>query len=235
MSEKGIVIEFEADLTGMIKSDFEQAVEIADAIIKHTKETGDPYPALEVLRKIERLKNMTAIAKAKVLHFLDKFWYEYQIDVPFIETVQTFVGLNNSTVIKRYIKIWDLFETNQIPKDIQTQIRQRPIKDLVPIMGALNQGYEISDDVWESLIYASDFAEVARIVREDVRGAEPRSHAINYRLDRRDGSLYAINQGAKYHMGRLNISTSDPIVKTAILRAVNKLGIEIYDLENEND
>lgn len=233
LPEEGITINFETDISAITKTDFEQALGLADAIIQYTKETGDPYPALDVLRKIERLKNMTSITKAKVLHFLNKFWYEYQIEAPFLETIQTYLGLTNATVVRRYIAIWDMFETNKIPEEFQERICKRPIRDLVPIVGAINQGYSFSEDDWERVLDARDFGDVARIIREDVKGKEPRSHAISYILDKRDGSLYAVNQGERFNIGRLNVATSSPVVRSAILRAINKLGIELYNLEEE--
>lgn len=221
------------DSESMIESDFNIAINFADRVIAKTIEQKDPYYALDHLLQLERFKNISAIAKAKILHFLSRFWIENQIEADFIETVMSYVGLNSKLVISRYIAIWDMFESNLIPENVQEELKERPVRDLVPIMGALSQGYEFTDQNWDDILHSNGLTQVARIVREDVKDAEPRSNAINYKLNRSSGALYAVNQGRSYYIGKFNMSTDNPVERSAILRIINNIGIQIYSLEND--
>lgn len=228
-----VEITFDTDVKAVTTSDFDQAVQIADGIIQKTKDAQDPYIALEALRQMDRLRNLVGISKAKVLHFLNQYWEEFQIKSPFLETIMSYSGLTNSQVIKRYIQIWDMFDKNVIPQEYIDQIKSKPINDLTPIMGALSSGYEITDKDWIEIARTKGNAEISRYIREFVKEVEPNSRAIIYLLDKRDGNLFSVINGVRYVIGKIILRGHDEHAQRAIARLVENMSIQIVHEEEE--
>lgn len=231
----GMELIFDTDVKNLAVSDFDQAERIADNIIQQTRELQDPYYALEALRQMDRLRDLVGIAKAKVLHFLNKYWAEFQIKSPFVETILAYSGMTNPQVIKRYIKIWDMFDKNLIPEKYLDDIKSKPINDLTPIMGAIVSGYEISDEDWKEIASRKGNYTIANYIRENVKEVESKATAIFYAVDRRDGMLYAITNGSRYSLGRLVFRGQEEPARRAITRLIETMNIEILHEEEENE
>lgn len=222
-----IELVFDTDVKAVAQSDFDQAVIIADGIIAKTRELKDPYHALEAIRQMDRLRNLVGISKAKVLHFLNKYWEEFQINESFMEVVLAYSGLTNRVVIKRYIQIWNMFDQKLIPEEFVDEIKQKPINDLTPIMGALVSGYELSNEDWKEIAERKGNSDISNYIRTQVKNVEPISRAITYVLDKIDGTLYAITYGHKYAIGKITLKNVDEPARRAITRLIETMNIQI--------
>lgn len=229
----GMEIIFDTDVKNITTSDFDQAVQIADNIIFKTRESQDPYYALEAIRQMDRFRNLVGIAKAKVLHFLHNYWSEFQIKSPFLETMIAYSGLSHPEVVKRYIKIWDMFDKKLIPEEFLEEIKNKPINDLTPIMGAIVSGYELNDDDWAEIAHRKGNSEISKYIRENVKQIEPLTRAIFYSLDKESGVLYAITNGTRYSIGRIILRDQEEPAKRAITRLLETMNVIINEGEDE--
>lgn len=228
-----IEIVFDTNIRHIATPTFRQAEQIADSIIAKTRELQDPYYAFEALRQFDTLRNLVGIAKAKVLHFLNKYWVEFQIQTPFLETISAYSGLSNTEVIKRYIKIWDMFENGSVPEQFIDGLKAKPINELTPIMGALQAGYKLDEDNWEQVSELRGNHAISNYLRENVKKTEPRVQAIVYTLDKIDGMLYATTNGTRHRIGRLVLTGQEEQGKRAIARLIENMHIYIINEEEE--
>ena len=158
-----------------------------------------------------------------MLYYIYSKWDEFGIDDEFEDVVYEYVGLHKYTV-QKYVKVWAMHQENRIPAKYEQEILQRNIKEQIPIANALVQGYKIDDENWDKLSNASDFNEVARIVREDIKGKEPSIDALRLMIDDM-GGIWVYKAGQKKLVGALNIHDDNEIVKQAIQRIMNNCGI----------
>ena len=221
----------DADAKSIAKSNFQLGEELADKIIAQTEITKDPYYALDSLMNIERINSITGIAKAKILHYLLSHWNDFGIQEPFVEVMQSYSGLSSANVIKRYINIWELFASDTIPPEYQEELKQKPINNLTPLISTLNAGYELEDKQWEEVIDADNNWQVQDAMRR-VKGSEPTVRSLFYVFDKVSGILYAINQGKKYIVGRLIMTSQEDVVRRAIMRLLERLNVKIVEEVN---
>lgn len=174
------------------------------------------------LQAMVKMAKMNGLGLACGLYFIKKHWEEYKIDDEFTDYAFVELGLHRHT-IDRYVDVWAMYDTNAVPDDFAPRIMQQNIKSQIPIAKAVAQGYEIDDATWEDLADATDYTEVAKIVRE-VKGREPRKGSMQIFLDR-DGTLHAISDGMMYEIGYLNTMEEDDVVEKAVERIVNNSGI----------
>ena len=229
-----IEITFDTSVRHMITPTFAQAEQVADSIIEKTKELQDPYYAFEALRQFDILRDVVGLAKAKVLHFLNQYWEEFQIQAPFMETITMYSGLTSQETIKRYIRIWDMFDKGIVPSEYIDKLKSKPINELVPVMGALKAGYELTDENWQRITEIKTNPAIARYIRDEVKATEPRSNAINYVLDKSNGMLYAKIDQVSYRLGRLVLQEQEEPAKRAISRLIETLHVRIVK-EEENE
>src|SRR4030042_6546715 len=97
------------------------------------------------------------------------------------------------------------------------------IKSQIPIAQALDAGYEIDDTEWEELVEAPDFSTVNAKMR-DIKGKEPRSHALLLMIDR-DGGIKAIKNDVQVYVGWLNVDDENDVVHQAINRIEKGAGL----------
>ena len=194
-----------------------------DKILAEAVEKKDAYIALNACKELVQVSKISGLGLAKMLYSIFTKWDEFGINDKFEDVVYEYVGLHKYTVHK-YVRVWAMHEEKRIPAQFEQDILQRNIKDQIPIANALVQGYKIDDDNWEKLSNASDFNEVARIVREDIKGKEPSVDALRLYIDI-VGAIYAYKGGQKRLVGALNIRDEDEIVKQAIQRIINNCGI----------
>jgi hypothetical protein len=178
---------------------------------------------LNACKSLVRVAKTSGIGLAKMLYHIYSKWDEFEINDAFEDIVYEYVGLHKYTV-QKYVRVWAMHQENKIPEKYEQDILQRNIKEQIPIANALVQGYKIDDDNWDKLVDASDFTEVAKIVREDIKGKEPSIDALRLRIDNM-GAIWAYKAEKKRLVGALNIRDEDEIVKQAIQRIINNCGI----------
>lgn len=214
--------------------DFERGEELADRIIAQVEETKDPYYALDNLMIFERLVNITGIAKAKLMHYLLNHWNDFGLNISFMEAMTNHSGLTSQTMIKRYVSIWDLFESGKIPYQYQEELKQKPINNLTPLISTLNAGYNLSEDQWSDVIEAPTNQDMYVIMRE-VKGSEPSSDKLLFLFEKDSGIIYVKNQGAKYFIGKLNMDVEADAAQRAIKRIISQIGMLIIDSREDDD
>ena len=215
--------------TSLLKSNFQQAEEVADNIIAQTDALKDPYYAMRNIDTLETIKDIAGLASAKVLYYLMTNWNDFGLSDSFLDLVPSNIKLSRR-MIQRYISIWEtIFVSNLVPDDVKEELQDKPINSLVPIMGALKQGYKIDDDTWDKIIVEDKNQSIAKIIREDVKMNEKESDALYYLFDKLSGTLYVQNKGIRYVVGKLNLSSKDEPAQRAIVRLIEKLNVQIVE------
>ena|SRR3989337_1568787 len=215
----------------MIVTSFDQSLDTEDLsildridkILAEAVKQKDAYIALNACKTLVQVSKTSGLGLAKILYYIYTDWEDFGIEDKFEDIVYEYVGLHKYTVHK-YVRVWAMHQENRIPAKYEQDIMQRNIKEQIPIANALVQGYDINEDNWEKLSNASDFNEVARIVREDIKNKEPSIDALRLRLDNM-GAIWAYKAGEKRLVGALNIKDADEIVKQAVQRIINNCGI----------
>ena len=161
-------------------------------------------------------------ALAKLLYLTEKCWDVYKIGDDFYDTVTGYLALHKNT-IKRYIDVWD--SCDLIPPQLLPEFQQKAIRSHIPISSAIAQGYEIDNDTWQKLADAPDLNTVSAIVREDVRGEEPKKGSISLSMDRHGSIWVFVETDVRFFVGSLNVEVKDEAVQKAINRIVKNSGI----------
>lgn len=194
-----------------------------DKILAKAVAEKDAYIALNACKSLVTVSKISGLGLAKILYNVFTLWDEFEIQDAFDDVVYEYVGLHKYTVHK-YVRVWAMHQEKRIPAKYEQEILQRNIREQIPIANALVQGYKIDDENWDKLSNASDFNEVAKIVREDIKGKEPSIDALRLQLGIM-GEIWAYKAGQKRLVGALNIRDEDEIVKQAIQRIINNCGI----------
>ena len=213
----------------LMKSNFQQAEEVANSVISKTIELKDPYYAMDSIDTLDTINEIAGLAKAKILYYLMTNWNDFGISNSFMDTVSSNIKMTEQ-MIKRYVKIWEtIFVGDAVPEEIKAELQEKPINDLVPIMGALRKGYKIDDDTWDRIVDADKNPTIARIIRTDVYGNEKESDALFYILDKISGLMYVMNRGTRYPIAKLSLSSKDEPAQRAIVRLIEKLNVQIVE------
>jgi hypothetical protein len=193
-----------------------------DEIVEESLQRGDVYYALNACRNVRQMAQLSGIALAKFFYLIKENWEEYGIGDNFNDTVADYVGVHPETVSK-YMKIWKMHEGKLIPEKFSEAIRQRNIKDQVPIATAVAQGYEMDEDDWQELSEASNFNEVSAKIRE-IKGKDPSRSSILIFISE-DGQLYAQQEGETEFVGFLDLEGEGLIKEKAIQRLIKGAGV----------
>lgn len=215
----------------LITTSFDQSIQTEDlsildridSILDEAVKAKNAYIALNACKSLVRVAKTSGIGLAKMLYHIYAKWDEFEINDAFEDIVYEYVGLHKYTV-QKYVRVWAMHQENKIPEKYEQEILQRNIKEQIPIANALVQGYKIDDEHWDKLVGASDFTEVAKIVREDIKKKEPSIDALRLYLTKM-GAIMAYKGGKTRMVGTLNIRDVDEIVKQAIQRIINNCGI----------
>jgi hypothetical protein len=132
-------------------------------------------------------------------------------------------GLHPHTT-ERYVKVWSMFAQRHIPEHLESEFRQKNIKDLIPIANALHQGYDIDEENWEELAYAPDYATVAKVVRDDIKNVEPRKNTLQLYL-KRDGTVVAYKGQQQENVAWLDLESENELVQQAVERIKRNSGM----------
>lgn len=184
-------------------------------------QTGDIDKATHILGLLEKLGDVVGHAKAKLLYGMADWWTTTgQSDKRGIEFVDYIEGegILKKTSIDRYLVVQGCIEDLSIPKEFHN----RPMRELVPIAKALEQGYDIPKRVWDELKITDDQSDVNRVIREKVKKKPARKNAMQFVLDR-DGTLSVYKGNDKRYVGYLVID-EDNLTQAAVNRILDAIG-----------
>jgi hypothetical protein len=171
---------------------------------------------------LRQIAQLSGIALAKFFYLIRENWDEYEIGDDFDDVAFDYVGVAKETV-DRYVRVWKMHELKLIPEQFAEDIRQKNIKDQIPIATAVAQGYEINEDDWQELVDAPDNTTVGAKVRE-IKGKEPSKSALLIFLTS-DGTLSVTQEGETEFVGYLNVDDAGLIAEKAIERIKRSAGI----------
>lgn len=193
-----------------------------DVVIEELKETGDISSADRVLQILNNIENTSGLAKAKLLHGYYSWWEATKQDELRDDNFWDYIEVTDQqkkTYAKRLITVWQF--QDELPKEL----RERPVKDQIPVCQALRQEYEFGKADWDDIIKASTNGEILDIVRR-VKGKPARKSSMQLKLAR-DGTINAWVNNKKHFVGFLNIkdAKTDTVIATAIERILNNTGM----------
>lgn len=194
-----------------------------DKILAEAVKKKDAYIALNACKSLVMVSKTSGLGLAKILYNVYSLWDDFGIEDKFDDVVYEYIGLHKYTV-QKYVKVWAMHQEKRIPAKYEQAILQRNIKDQIPIANALVQGYKIEDEDWDKIVDASDFNEVAKIVREDIKKKEPSIDMLRLHIGAM-GDIWATKAGQRRLVGALNVRDEDEIVKQAVQRIINNCGI----------
>jgi hypothetical protein len=206
-----------------VETNNDWALQEIEAIIERSVEQRDASIALDACKKLVSISKISGLTLAKGLYLIKTQWDKFDEADSFDETAFIHIGLHKHTV-DRYVAVWELFAEKSVPVDLIDTMQQRNIKELIPIANAVAQGYEIQQDEWERLADASDFNEISRIVREDIKGSEPRKSGIQIYLTD-TGEIWAYQSGDRYFIGSLEVKDDREVIQKAIERIRRSAGM----------
>lgn len=184
-------------------------------VIVELHQTGDIEKTMHVLDVMDRIENTSGHAKAKLLWGMNEWWKETNQsnihEMEFTDYVEQANKRNKKVTIDRYLTVQSCIEDLSIPKEFHT----RPMRELVPIAKAIQQGYDIPKAVWNKLKIATGQSEIGAIIREDVKEKPLRKNARQLVLER-DGSIVLWKKNTRKHLGYLAVDDVDTDVQEAI-------------------
>jgi hypothetical protein len=194
-----------------------------DEIIADSIEQKDAYVALNSCRQLRQISQLTGVALAKLFYLIKKNWEIYEIGDNFSDTVADYAGVSSATVSK-YVKVWSMYENKLLPPEVEDEIRQKNIKDQVPISTLVTEDeYELDEDDWQNIVDAPDFNTVNREIR-DITGKKQYKNALNIFMSE-DGTLNATQHDETEYVGFLNVEGADDIAWKAIQRLIRTAGV----------
>ena len=203
-------------------ADDDQILEKIEKMILDSIEEKDVHKALNICKQVYKIALLSGKALAQVLYLMKIHWNDFGIQDDFYDVMTSVTGLSKHTV-QTYPEVHALQAENKVPEAYREDIMKKNIRNLVPIAQALNAGYEIDDDEWEELVDAPDYSTINAKLRE-IKGKEPRSHALILMMDR-DGGLKAIKNEQQVYIGFVNISDENEVVQQAITRLIKGAGV----------
>jgi hypothetical protein len=197
--------------------------ELVDGYVKEAKSQNNPYIALNACKDLLEVSQLAGLALAKMFYDLKQMWEEFDVAEEFEDIAYIYLGKHPHT-INRYLRVWSMFAENKIPNEQKDAMMGMNIKSLIPVANALEQGHEIDEDEWEEIAEASDYQEVSRIIREEVKGSDPRKNALILTIDK-VGTIFAMQEGQQYFVGSLEVSAEETPIQQAIHRIIDNAGI----------
>lgn len=215
-----------------LSGDFDQEIDAdgswllnrIDEVIKEARERKDAFVALNFCMQLKSVIKTSGLGLAKLLYLIYHYWDEFGMEDEFEDVVYSHVGVHRHTV-DRYIRVWGMYAEGKVPQQFADEIRQKNIRDQIPIANALVQGYDIEQKDWENLAAAPDYNSVSQIIMEDVKGKEPRKSALHITIDGMGVMWVKKGDEPRQLVGTLEIHSESEIVKMAIQRIMKNAGI----------
>lgn len=174
--------------------------------------------ALSVAEQLLAITELVGIALAQVFYKLHK---KFDVDSDYIFQK---LGKTKETV-DRYIRVWALFEENIIPDEYVDRLKDRNIRDLIPIGNCYAQGFDLYKRDWEYFSTAPDTSTILKYIREKIKQASPRKSGLRIYV-KRNGDLMAYkgNKEGEF-VGYLDMESYKQSVIMARERIIKAAGI----------
>ena len=193
-----------------------------ETIIQESIERKDAFYALDFGKEFIKISQLSGIALAKLFYRLRENWDLFEVEDEFDSVAYAYVGMHKSTIDK-YIRVWEMYEHKIIPEDLESEIRQKNIKDQIYIATLPAQGHEPTLEEWQEIADAPDYNSVASVVRE-IKGQKPRKSALLIFINS-DGTLMAQQEDEMQFVGYLNVDDAGDIAEKAIQRLLRAAGV----------
>jgi hypothetical protein len=194
-----------------------------DAVLEDLWQTSNLSKALGVVSVMDKISKVSGLAKAKLLHGMDRWYSETKQEETrgdtFVDAVEADTGTTPVTT-KRYVMAWKYIDECIIPKDVQN----RRMDDIIKISTVLEHGYDFSKDDWKELAKASNSSDVREILRK-ITGKSPRKSGMQIVIDRK-GTINVYKDDMKYFVGYLEINSENETIQKAIRRIIDNTGIQ---------
>jgi hypothetical protein len=216
----------ENDLLGgldqSVPVDAESILDYVEDIFNKSIEKKNPHIVIDACEKLIAISQLSGLALAKLFYLLDKNWHKYNQKESFEKVAVPRLGRHPHT-IERYIRVWKLFAENLVPDELEDEMKQRNIKELIPIGNAVSEGYDFTEEDWEEIADAPDLSSVSRVVR-DVKGEPPKTGSLQLVMDN-IGTLWVYVDNKKYFIGSLEVNDDEEVVQKSINRIIKNSGI----------
>jgi len=195
-----------------------------DEILQESVDKRDVNIAFSACKQMIDISKLSGLGLAKFLYGIKQNWPHYMLneDESFDSMAFDRLGLRSETV-NRYYRVWAMYADTVIPEIYIEAIRQRNIKDQIPIASALAQGYEFTDKDWQEISRAPNYSGIAKKMRE-IKGKPPRKNSLQITL-KNDGTLMALYNDEQVFVGYLNLKEESDTTAKAVERIVNNSGI----------
>lgn len=192
-----LVLQQQVKLNGETLSvgDFEDA---ADQAIQEMYNTGDDSKMFGIISTLSSLEHVLLFTKSKILAHYKVWWDEQGRDENEFYLRYDFVA--SKQVLKNYITLWGKYFTNEIPE----WLKERPLKLQIPVAKALDAGYEITDEHWETMKGCLTDTELHRVLQEDVKG---KTFGLGSYIPKLlpDGTIIVEHLGYEIPYGKVNL------------------------------
>jgi hypothetical protein len=214
--------EFVSSLDQPIRMDAANMIKNVDDFYDKAVTNQDLDEVLKVITGLISGFRLSGLALSKLFYRLKQDWSKFNSSDTFEDVIFDVTGISKVTV-NRYIGVWRLFEENLVPDSLTKKLQARPIRSLIPMAKAVEQGYEINDEEWQRLADAPDDATVRNELHQ-IKGEAVRRNGLLIRL-KRSGDLVVYGNDDIATVGFLNTGDSNPSVKRAIERIISSAGI----------
>lgn len=207
------------------ETDLVQLQEV-DEIIVRSVASGDPLIAAEYGLSLTRAAAMKGLALAKLLYGIRTNWELFQaagVEDEFENFAEAHIGVSPQTA-RKYSDMWrSIFESEFVADEIKEQLRSKPIKELLLITAAVEEG-SFTDEELRTVVVA-DESKIRDMVAVARGKQSTSSNAIKILLQVRDGkhprgTLISSYQGSTEVIGFLKMDLEGPAQK-AIARIIN--------------
>jgi len=215
------LLEITASLDQPIPFETKDILSQVDIVVNKALEEGDPEIGFNAGATLIKANRLAGIGLAKLAFKMRDRWDEFGITDDFSDVASLYWQISKLT-IDRYIRVWEMFDSKEIPDEFEDKLLQRPMKDLVAISNMVAAGYPVPVPMWEVLAEAPNNATVLAEIR-DIKGVEPRGNPMIIHLER-DGTLRAWKNSEGIYIGYLSLEFD---AQKAVNRIIDKVGIVV--------
>lgn len=193
-------------------------LERIDEIIQRSVEEGNPDIASNAMKSLLGIARIAGLGLAKAYYTFKYQWPKYKRNETFDDYLDDTLGKKKVTV-KRYIRVWEMLVSGDIPTKYIEQMKLQPIRCLIAVATLYAEDYDIPENKWRELANAPDPSTVNKLCRE-IKGLPPRKNSLQLEIDA-EGSIYAWSDGKRYYVGFLKRDDESEVVQKAITRIMS--------------
>lgn len=198
-------------------------------ILATVRETGNWQMYGNTVKSMVGFSNATGKALACLTAGGKSIWTEKGgTERDFYAMVEVQSGVSRQT-LERYSEAWQAVEL--VPEEHRDDMLKQPMKSLVMLGSAIEQGITPDRDAWKSLTEAQSFHDFAAILHDE--GLPSRKSWTRLLFDEVSGDIYVQTENGKEFVGWLDVGNSehsDPI-KKAIKRITRSSGMKLQQGE----